>query len=293
MFLINPNNPHAYFEHVTGARALLVDQETALLGNALVSAETTGEGATDFETYVKENFESFLRTVRKLSFTDQQVLLEYYLLNIPQKALAVFGKTTQTYKSSEIRNAVKRFCALILFGEPSEERIRKILTRCGHERVTFNLDRAHDMYLTDGKVFSEHMSDRTQEFSMSELIARYRETRSFFKVAYRKKIYRPQIRRAFNDLVTKLEGTQEQEAQALSTYLYGMIFKANKFGGGPTPREAAKWSRYVNVTLPPCLGQYEVDLQDPAVDLEQMFFPKGGSIEQSVRGEGFDDDRTI
>jgi hypothetical protein len=280
-----------YMEAKAGIRALQLDPEQALRGETLVSAETVvEESETSIAVFVAEHFGEFLKVLRNLSSSDQEMLLSYYVLNVPQKALGIFHQTTQTAASYLLRVGVKRFGAFLLMGVPSEERMRKILKRHKLDSVTLNLDstmstaRRADIYKT--MYGEEHCSAKTETFSLAELIVLYQQFRSFKAVAQTKKIYRPGIRKAIAKCGTALAEKRDPEALALAAYLHGLTHHANLHGTGRTPRQLAKEARVIHVKLPPCTSQFAIDVQDPNFD--EMFYSKSETGYGLDQGNSFD-----
>ena len=71
-----------YFESISSARAMLLNEQEQLEGITTISLETCGDlSEDDVLTYVQENFAEFLKTLRYLKKEDQELLLSYYLLS--------------------------------------------------------------------------------------------------------------------------------------------------------------------------------------------------------------------
>jgi hypothetical protein len=160
-----------YFELISAARALLVDEEQALEGATTISLETQPELAEDdVFTFVHDNFEKFLRALRFLKKEDQELLLSYYLLSKTQNTLALIHRSTQTVCSFRIRMAVKTLGTFMMMGTPTRETLHETFEKAGHENL-----------LTT---------------PLSTLVMDYVECRDFRVVAERYGLHRPDIRRS-------------------------------------------------------------------------------------------------
>lgn len=70
------------FDSITSARAMLLDEDEQLEGTTTISLETCSDLAEDdVLSFISDNFDCFLRTLRFLKKEDQELLLSYYLLS--------------------------------------------------------------------------------------------------------------------------------------------------------------------------------------------------------------------
>ena len=196
----------AFMESIAGDRAVLAydhDEEAALDGAQLISAETDADlqQEQDIFIFIKGNFAAFLGYLRNLNLRDQELLLAYYCLRKTQTQLARIFKTSQTLCSAGTRATVRAMCAQIAFGgQPTEERMRPILQAVSAEEVILST-----LKKTKRKEGSENLSQHGKDgkpreqatHSLVRLLAEYAEARSFGRLADRRGIHRPEIRRAF------------------------------------------------------------------------------------------------
>lgn len=229
-----------YMDSITAQRAMLLDEETALEGNATISLETQSDLAEDdILTYVQENFSKFLKMIRYLSKEDQELLLSYYMLSKTQNILAEIHKSTQTACSFYIRMAIKKLGTFLLLGEPTVEIMHAILTRAGLE------------------------NSLTQD--LSKVIKMYEQTRSFQKVADAFGLHRPDIRRAMSRAAKQLNESKDGNECALGAFIHGLIDKASASGQGFSKRKLAKQCHIYRAD-PPILGEFRINILDPHFD---------------------------
>src|SRR5579863_8692967 len=166
---MSENTP--YFDSITSARAMLLDEQEALEGNTLLSMESDPKMKEDQKilAYIQENFPMFLKFLRYLKKEDQELLLSYYLLSKTQNTLAIIHKSTQTVCSFRIRMAVKTLACFIMMGEPTIERMHEILT-------------------------GAELENSIEKVPLSEIIDLYAKTRSFQRISEVHHLHRPDIR---------------------------------------------------------------------------------------------------
>lgn len=234
-----------YFDSITSARALLLDEEEQLEGCTTISLETCADLAEeDILTYVQENFAEFLRRLRFLKREDQELLLSYYLLSKTQNTLAVIHKSTQTVCSFRIRMAVKTLGTFIMnMGEPTVEKMHDVFEKAGVE-------------------------NSLEKVPLSEVVALYAKIRNFQKIAEQYKLHRPDIRRAMSRASKQLMDSRNADEHALAAYVHSLIDKANPAGQGYSKRKAAKLGHLYRVD-PDILGQFRMRVEDPS--FEHMF----------------------
>ncbi len=99
----------AYFEKIAADRAMLLDTEESLRGNATPSLETCEDlAASDELSYIEEHFADFLRMLRHLRPDDQTLVLGYYAFAKTQTQLSPLFHTTQTLTSPRIRLCMRQ-----------------------------------------------------------------------------------------------------------------------------------------------------------------------------------------
>lgn len=227
----------AYFDAIVANRAMLLDEETALEGSALVSLETSeDEQESSIYDFIHEHFASFMRYLRRLEPEDQELLLQYYVLGKTQDKLAHVYRTGQTVCSFRIRRAVKVLLGYLLLGDITQERIREIFVEAGVE-------------------------DKCEGVPLSLLIVEYAKCRSFARLAFRHDIHRPAIRRAIRQAQKILE-QKEGRANALSAYLHALIDRASAEGTGRSNSQKVK-DGHTFFVCPQITGKFLVSVDDP------------------------------
>lgn len=230
-----------YFDAITSARAMLLDEDEALAGATTISLETQADLAEDdILTYVQTNFAGFLKMIRFLSKEDQEMLLSYYILSKTQNTLALIHKSTQTVCSFRIRMAVKKLGTFMLLGEPSVEAMSKILVKSGLE-------------------------SSLEKIGLSEVVDLYKKTRSFAKVAEVYGLHRPDIRRAMSRAAKQLNDSKSGHEVALGAYIHGLIDKASAAGQGFSKRKLAKQCHIFHQD-PQILGEFRIDVKAPGFE---------------------------
>jgi hypothetical protein len=239
---VSENTP--YFDSITSARAMLLNEEEQLEGTTTISLETQADMTEeDILTYVIENFAEFLRFLRYLKKEDQELLLSYYILSKTQNTLAIIHKSTQTVCSFRIRMAVKTLACFIMMGEPTVEHMHDILDKAGMEKSLEKID-------------------------LSEVIDLYAKTRSFQRIAEVHNLHRPDIRRAMSRASKALMESKDPNEHALGAYIHSLIDKANPSGVGYSKRKMQKLGHIYRVD-PPLLGEFRIKVSDP--DFDHMF----------------------
>lgn len=235
------NSP--YMEAIIASRAMLLDDETALEGSALISLETSeDEQEASFYEFVREHFASFVRYLRRLDDEDQEMLLQYYVLGKTQDKLAKVYRTGQTVCSFRLRRAVKLLLGYLILGDITQERIREIFVEAG-------------------------IKDKCEGVPLSLLIVEYAKCRSFARVAFRHNIHRPAIRRAITQAQRILE-QKEGRANALSAYLHALIDRASAEGTGRSEKQRQK-DGHTFFVCRQITGQFRVSTDDP--DFPHLF----------------------
>ena len=239
---MSENTP--YFDSITSARAMLLDEDEQLAGCTTISLETQMDMTEDdILTYVLENFSEFLRKLRYLKKEDQELLLSYYLLSKTQNCLAIVHKSTQTVCSFRIRMAVKTLACFIMMGEPTPERMHETLVQAGLETSLGKLE-------------------------LSKAVDLYSKTRSFQRIAELHKLHRPDIRRAMSRASKQLMESKNTQEHALGAYIHSLIDKANPSGVGYSKRKVSKLG-HIYRTDPALLGEFRIRVEDK--DFEHMF----------------------
>lgn len=222
----------------------MLDEQEQLEGATTISLETQQDMTEeDILTYVQENFQQFLKTLRFLKKEDQELLLSYYLLSKTQNTLALIHKSTQTVCSFRIRMAVKTLCAFIMMGEPTPDKMHLILEHAGLETSL-------------------------EKLPLSECIDLYAKTRSFQRIAEIHHLHRPDIRRAMSRASKALMDSKDAQAHALGAYIHSLIDKANPSGVGYSKRKVQKLG-HIYRTDPTILGEFRIKVNDP--EFEHMF----------------------
>lgn len=252
------DNPNAYFDAISAQRALLLDQEEALAGNATLSLETQEDDSNyGFCDFVLERFDDFVTHIRKLPKRDQEMLLSYYLLKVCQTRLAKIHRTTQTLASVDIRRAASAIATVILFGgdAPTAERMAPILAKAGEEK----------------QMLKSAMWGRKQTtVNASELIAVFADARSYSTVADKFNVFRPELRRLLRGLAEKLPLSPHWDVQALGSWLAVITDKVSAEGTGYHDRQRVKFAHMYKKDSP-ILGEFRIDVTNP--DFDELFSP--------------------
>jgi len=228
--------------------SMKADLDDMLQGNINISIETMGVFKDEFVDIVQNNPAFFLKNLRYLRPSDQELLISYYIVMKAQQHLAIINKSTQTICSYRLRMACRIFTAFVYFkGFPSEEQIRGVLAKANLSDV-------------------EDPRPLNCAASQAEFIARaitlYNMSHDFQQVANRMGAHRPSIRRSFSQLRKKLEESEVTAEQALSALVFHLIDKANAWGGGLAARELKKQGT-IMLKDPPVLGKFRVKAGDP------------------------------
>lgn len=233
-----------FFDSIISKRSIEAynNTEDDFLCDQTVSLETQNELMEEhISSFIKENFEDFLKILRNISHEDQELILSYYMINKPQWCLAKIYKSTQTICSFKIRMAIKKLGAVILFGsEPNIEKMSTVLK--------YN-----------------NLEDLIEGVSTATLIDDYRKYRSFKVVAKKNKVHRPNVRRALSTVAKALLEKEDEASMSLGAFVYGLIDKASASGQGYSKRKLDKLS-YIYRTDPDILGYFSVDVEDPNYD---------------------------
>lgn len=233
-----------YMDSVSGARALLLSDEEALEGNTTLSLETCGDLAEDhILTFVEENFDKFLKTLRYLRKEDQELLLSYYLLSKTQNTLAVILKSTQTVCSFQIRMAMKTLGTFIMVGEPTEELLHEVLEKAGFE-------------------------NSLEKVPLSRAVMEYVRVRNFQQVAHLFGLHRPDVRRSMSRASKAMRDSADPKEAAVAAWLHSLIDKVSPLGTGFSKRETKKKGNLVQRD-PAVVGQFRINITDP--DFGHMF----------------------
>ena len=240
---MSENTP--YFDSITSARAMLLDEDEQLEGATTISLETQADLAEeDILSFISDNFDRFLKTLRFLKKEDQELLLSYYLLSKTQNTLALIHKSTQTVCSFRIRMAVKTLGTFLLVGgEPTEELLHEILDKAGLEN---SLDKA----------------------PLSKVIMEYVRCRNFQQVALHFGLHRPDVRRAMSRASKALMDSKDGKEAATAAWVHSLIDKVSPVGLGFSKRKAAKCG-HIYMQSPSILGEFRVNILHP--DFGQWF----------------------
>lgn len=253
---MSEENPFLYWDAITAQRALLLDPETALQGNTLLSMETLKGEEVDFCTFVQNHLAAFLQGIRRLTRMDQDLLLGYYLLRKSQTQLAEFLCLTQTIASAEIRLAERALCAFFYFGgeRPSRAQMEPILKKANLDRWKCKRQKAPPNGLNTAWIIDD-----------------YAVLHSFARVASLHDLPRPEIRRMLRTVSERLlKESQPMEAQLLGSWIEKLIHKRDSSEARFTNRYLAKQANQYRKDAA-CLGQFRIDLSDP--ELGQLFSP--------------------
>lgn len=239
---MSENTP--YFDSITSARALLLDEEEQLEGTTTISLETQADLAEeDILSFINDNFDRFLRTLRYLKKEDQELLLSYYLLSKTQNTLAIIHKSTQTVCSFRIRMAVKTLGTFFMMGEPSEEMLHAVLEKAGLED-------------------SLNKEDAPPAPALSKVVMEYVRSRNFQQVAHHFGLHRPDVRRAMSRASKTLMDSKDGKEAAVAAWLHSLIDKVSPTGTGFSKRKAQKMGHLYR-SDPAILGQFRMNIEDP------------------------------
>lgn len=226
-----------YMDSIASSRALLLTEDEQLEGSTTISLETCGDLAEeDILSFIENNFDQFLKTLRYLKREDQELLLSYYLLSKTQNTLALIHKSTQTVCSFRIRMAVKTFGTFLLMGEPTEELLHTVLTKAGLE-------------------------DSLEKAPLSKIVMEYVRTRNFQQVASHFGLHRPDVRRAMSRASKALMDSKDGQEAAIAAWVHSIIDKVSPVGIGFSKRKAQKLG-HIYMSDPDILGQFRVRVED-------------------------------
>lgn len=230
---------------------MLLDEDEQLEGATTISLETQADLAEeDILSFINENFDVFLKTLRFLKKEDQELLLSYYLLSKTQNTLALIHKSTQTVCSFRIRMAVKTLGTFMLVGgEPTEELLNEVLTKAGMERSLEREDQTAE--------HNEKVPD------LSKVVMEYVRTRNFQHVATHFGLHRPDVRRAMSRASKALMESKEGKEAAVAAWLHSLIDKVSPVGTGFSKRKAQKMGHLYR-SDPSILGQFRMSITDPS-----------------------------
>jgi len=241
------------FDSVTSARAMLLSEDEQLEGATTISLETQADLAEeDILSFISENFERFLRTLRFLKKEDQELLLSYYLLSKTQSTLALIHKSTQTVCSFRIRMAVKTLGTFMMVGEPTEELLHEVLEKAGLENSLEPLG----------------IESPSPKPRLSTVVMEYVRTRNFQQVANHFGLHRPDVRRAMSRASKALMDSKDGKEAAVAAWLHSLIDKVSPVGTGFSKRKAQKMG-HIYMKSSAVLGQFRVNIEDP--DFSQWF----------------------
>lgn len=232
---MSENTP--YFDSITSARAMLLDEEDQLEGTTTISLETQADLAEeDILSFINDNFDRFLTTLRFLKKEDQELLLSYYLLSKTQNTLAIIHKSTQTVCSFRIRMAVKTLGTFVMMGEPNEEMLHAILEKAGLE-------------------------NSLEKVTLSKVVMEYVRTRNFQQVATHFGLHRPDVRRAMSRASKALMDSKDGKEAAVAAWLHSLIDKVSPVGVGFSKRKSQKLGHLYR-SDPALLGQFRMNIED-------------------------------
>lgn len=226
-----------YWDSIVAARSAEVDEQSALLGNTLLSAETVGDLCeVDFQEFADFHPEKFFAVLRKLSPECQDVILSTYQLNKCQTSVAKAVDRTQTVVSQILRVARLEFGAYIM---------------CGGEPP----------WATIASVGGE---------SVADIVEAYRECGSFSAAGEQLGLRRVDVRRALSETAKRLLESNGAIQQAVGAYLHSTVFDKNPNGTGVKKRRT-RLAGLKFVSDPECLGDFRVRIED--ADLDALFNP--------------------
>jgi hypothetical protein len=240
-----PISDHAYLESLSIERTMLLSEEEQLHGDTTVSAETCDDLVSDgIDIFLHSNFPEFLKAMRKLTSEEQDLLLEYYILNKPQALIGKTHQTTQTQASFALRAAVGSLCAQMMLGMPTIADVHRVLVE-GGVQDTFIYKRWGSKYDVQG--------------TLSEAIVMYATLRNSRKVAEYFG-FRGSVRQILRQCTASL-GNGGSEQRALASYVNTITAFTRK----------QKGSRHIARTDPDIVGQFRVRVDDP--NFGHMFVP--------------------
>jgi hypothetical protein len=218
---------------------MLLDEDEQLEGATTISLETQADLAEeDILSFISDNFDRFLKTLRFLKKEDQELLLSYYLLSKTQNTLAIIHKSTQTVCSFRIRMAVRTLGTFMLVGgEPTEELLHEVLEKAGLEN---SLEKA----------------------PLSRVIMEYTRVRNFQQVALHFGLHRPDVRRAMSRASKALMESKDGKEAATAAWVHSLIDKVSPVGLGFSKRKAQKMG-HIYMRSSEVLGQFRVNIEHP------------------------------
>jgi hypothetical protein len=224
---------------------MLLDEDEQLEGATTISLETQADLAEeDILSFINENFDKFLKTLRFLKKEDQELLLSYYLLSKTQNTLALIHKSTQTVCSFRIRMAVKTLGTFMMVGgEPTEELLHDVLEKAGMEDC---LEKELGV----------------KKAPLSTVVMEYVRTRNFQHVATHFALHRPDVRRAMSRVSKALMDSKDGREAAVAAWLHSLIDKVSPVGTGFSKRKAQKLGHLYR-SDPTILGQFRMSITDP------------------------------
>jgi hypothetical protein len=254
----DPEQPYhdaAYWNQIVSQQSMRVSQEDSLAGETLISLETNPDREdTDFLTYVRENFESFVGLLRQLPPREQEMLLTYYMLSKPQHVVGCLCQMTQTICSRVLRQNVKAICCLIMYGgRPTEAQMRKEFGKA--DKTTVN-----SMWSRQPPV----------EVSLSHLLALYDRTRDYRAIAAKLGLARADVYRTIAAAAETLSESPNPRFKALGFFFLVVTYKTSRESVGLTAKERSKRVLVYRARDPLILGKFERPLNAPGI--EEVFF---------------------
>jgi hypothetical protein len=235
----------AYMSQVISERSLLVDQDAALRGSALLSIETQDCCSdVDLGDFITSNLRTVLPLMAWLLPQDKEMLLAHYVLGKPQFQIAAVQRRTQTWVGSAIREAVQRLAALVVLGPPTDTLIEELISQAGLQEMPTLLG-----------------------YRMSELFCRYREIGQwdFEELADENRVDPARLRADMRAMAKKLRESPNLRESAMGIYLWSLV-------GNMIPKRENSWRiaeerRSVWYRKDPdCLGEFRVDVTEPGFD---------------------------
>lgn len=238
-----------YFDSITSARALLVDEEESLHGSTLISAESQGD-LTQETTYcwIREAPEIFFSAIRKLPPHYQDGMLSYFLLSKTQVHLGKFVlQTSQTMASTIMTRAVEMLCACFTFkdGVPTHEQIKSILEKAGIEQV--------ELWSQEKVPVKADLSDM--------LMILYRD-RSYSAIATKLGLWRPDVRRIIRGAVDDLIASPDGDCRMLGSHLFSIVDSLAPAGQEKSKKYRKKTGIIRHRDSDAC-GQFRIRIEDP------------------------------
>jgi hypothetical protein len=183
----------------------------------LVSIESNA-GIIDLRSFAKEYPEKLFPLLKNLRPEFQELCIEYYVLDKPQKFLAQTHGEVQTRVWQQLLIIGRAIGALIVLGEhPSAAELHEILASEGVEQTEVGL--------------------------LSDMIATYDQTRSYAEVAKKVNVPIPVIRKIFRPAIPVLLKSKNLKAAAVGAYLHNLTYQVSLTKAGLSQSSKARLKR--------------------------------------------------